>query len=87
MRYVAAYLLAVLGGKENPSASDIKKILDSVGVEVNNDNLDIVMKNLKGKNLEELIDEGSIYQFLQCNAYKILKHVHNNAQTQLAFFK
>lgn len=33
MRYVAAYLLAALGGKENPSASDIKKILDSVGIE------------------------------------------------------
>ena len=29
MRCVAAYLLAVLGGTENPSAADIKKILSS----------------------------------------------------------
>ena len=27
MRYVAAYLLAALGGNEHPSAKDIKKIL------------------------------------------------------------
>lgn len=33
MRYVAAYLLASLSGKENPNASDIKKILESVGIE------------------------------------------------------
>lgn len=33
MRYVAAYLLAALGGKESPSTGDIKKILDSVGIE------------------------------------------------------
>lgn len=33
MRYVAAYLLAALGGKETPSTGDIKKILDSVGIE------------------------------------------------------
>lgn len=33
MRYVAAYLLAALGGKERPSTGDIKKILDSVGIE------------------------------------------------------
>lgn len=28
MRYVAAYLLAVLGGNESPNAKDIKKILE-----------------------------------------------------------
>ena len=34
MRYVAAYLLAVLGGNESPAAADLTKILSSVGVEV-----------------------------------------------------
>ena len=29
MKIVAAYLLAVLGGNANPSASDLKKILSS----------------------------------------------------------
>jgi large subunit ribosomal protein LP2 len=33
MRYVAAYLLAALGGKDNPSSADIEKILSSVGIE------------------------------------------------------
>lgn len=33
MRYVAAYLLATLGGNDNPEAKDIKKILESVGIE------------------------------------------------------
>jgi len=34
MRYVAAYLLAVLGGNENPSAADIKKIPSSAASEL-----------------------------------------------------
>jgi large subunit ribosomal protein LP2 len=33
MRYVAAYLLATLGGKASPSEADIKAILSSVGIE------------------------------------------------------
>lgn len=33
MKYVSAYLMAVLGGKEEPSAKDIEKILASVGSE------------------------------------------------------
>merc|ERR1712071_7199 len=39
MRYVAAYLLAVLGGKENPSKDDITKILGSVGISVDDERL------------------------------------------------
>ena len=58
MRYVAAYLLAALGGNESPSEDDIKGILGSVGIDVDDENLGIVMKELKGKNLEELIAAG-----------------------------
>ena len=39
MRYVAAYLLATLGGKANPSKDDIIKILESVGLDVDDENL------------------------------------------------
>ncbi|OQR69485.1 60S acidic ribosomal protein P2-like [Tropilaelaps mercedesae] len=39
MRYVAAYLLAGLGGNSNPNATDIEKILSSVGIEVDKDKL------------------------------------------------
>lgn len=46
MRYVAAYLLAVLGGSENPEAKDIKKILDSVGIEADDTRLDKVQSSV-----------------------------------------
>lgn len=46
MRYVAAYLLAALGGNENPEAKDIKKILDSVGIEADDTRLDKVHSSL-----------------------------------------
>ncbi|KAJ8946141.1 hypothetical protein NQ314_008963 [Rhamnusium bicolor] len=39
MRYVAAYLLAVLGGKASPAAADLEKILGSVGVEADGERL------------------------------------------------
>lgn len=42
MRYVAAYLLAVLGGNNNPSAKDIKSILGSVGIEADDERLNKV---------------------------------------------
>lgn len=58
MRYVAAYLLAVLGGKESPVAADLEKILSSVGVEVDSTRLGKVVADLKGKSVEELIKEG-----------------------------
>nr|XP_026692658.1 60S acidic ribosomal protein P2 [Ciona intestinalis] len=59
MRYVAAYLLAALGGNESPSSSDIKNILGSVGIDVDDDKLNMVIKELKGKNLEEVIAAGN----------------------------
>lgn len=43
MRYVAAYLLAVLGGNESPTSKDLKKILDSVGIETDDERLNKVV--------------------------------------------
>lgn len=43
MRYVAAYLLAVLGGNTSPSAKDIKAILSSVGIEADDERLNKVL--------------------------------------------
>ncbi|KAH9502841.1 hypothetical protein Btru_074606 [Bulinus truncatus] len=59
MRYVAAYLLAVLGGKASPSSADIEKILSSVGIEAESDKINKIISELKGKNLEEVITAGS----------------------------
>merc|ERR1711997_1381283 len=58
-RYVAAYLLAVLGGNAAPSAADIKAIISSVGIDADSEKLDKVIAELKGKSIEELIAEGS----------------------------
>jgi len=58
MRYVAAYLLAVLGGNESPSEADVKKILSSVGIDADAESLKKVVSQLKGKNLDELMAEG-----------------------------
>lgn len=55
MRYVAAYLLAVLGGNESPTAADIEKILGSVGIDVDEEKLSKVISELKGKNISEVI--------------------------------
>lgn len=42
MRYVAAYLLAWLGGKKAPEKKDVASILESIGLDVEDDKLDKV---------------------------------------------
>jgi len=58
MRYVAAYLLAVLGGNSSPSESDLKSIIESVGVGFDEERASLVCKNLQGKDVNELIELG-----------------------------
>lgn len=58
MRHVAAYVLAVMGGNANPKAKDIKEILSSVGIEADDKSLKVVIDQLNGKNLFELMEEG-----------------------------
>merc|ERR1712168_952836 len=59
MRYVAAYLLCALGGNDSPSAAQLEKVLSSVGIEAEDDKISKIISELKGKNIEELIEEGS----------------------------
>ncbi len=59
MRYVAAYLLATLAGNQSPDLKTLEKILSSVGIETDKDKANKVINELKGKNLETLIKEGS----------------------------
>jgi large subunit ribosomal protein LP2 len=47
MRYVAAYLLAALGGNAKPSAADVKNILSSVGIDAEEDKLNKVIAELE----------------------------------------
>ena len=55
MRYVAAYLLAVLGGNSSPSTSNIKDILESVGVSFDDEKASTVCKKLEGKDINEVL--------------------------------
>merc|ERR1712220_43346 len=59
MRYVSAYLLCALGGNESPSTSDIKAVLESVGVGYDEERAEIVVNQCKGKSIAELIASGS----------------------------
>ena len=54
MKHLAAYLLLGLGGNTNPSAKDIKEVLDSVGIEADEDRLDKLLEELNGKDINEV---------------------------------
>ncbi|KAG0454937.1 hypothetical protein HPP92_024229 [Vanilla planifolia] len=58
MKVIAAYLLAVLGGNTNPSAKDIKHILASVGADAEDDRINFLLSEVKGKDITELIASG-----------------------------
>jgi len=58
MRYVAAALLTAMGGGEI-NKKNIKNLLDVVGIECDEDKINKVVEELKGKNVEELLEEGS----------------------------
>eukprot|EP00297_Palpitomonas_bilix_P019555 CAMPEP_0113898464 /NCGR_PEP_ID=MMETSP0780_2-20120614/19390_1 /TAXON_ID=652834 /ORGANISM="Palpitomonas bilix" /LENGTH=73 /DNA_ID=CAMNT_0000890323 /DNA_START=37 /DNA_END=254 /DNA_ORIENTATION=+ /assembly_acc=CAM_ASM_000599 len=58
MKLVAAYLLAVLGGKASPSAEDVKSIIASVGGEVDESRLTTLLGELNGKSLDEIFAAG-----------------------------
>lgn len=56
MKHLAAYLLLTLGGNTSPSASDIKAVLDSVGIEADDERLNTLISELKGKDIQEVCD-------------------------------
>ncbi|KAF7804322.1 60S acidic ribosomal protein P2-like [Senna tora] len=58
MKVIAAYLLAVLGGNTSPSSTDIEKILGSVGAEADSDKIELLLSEVKGKDITELIAAG-----------------------------
>ncbi|XP_014787706.1 60S acidic ribosomal protein P2 [Octopus bimaculoides] len=60
MRYVAAYLLATLGGVKQPTEADLEKILGSVGIEAEAGKMKKVISQLKDKDPATLIKEGQL---------------------------
>ncbi|KAJ5915966.1 hypothetical protein N7454_010873 [Penicillium verhagenii] len=59
MKHIAAYMLLALAGNESPSVADIKAVLSSVGIDAETDRVEKLIAELQGKNLQELIAEGS----------------------------
>lgn len=59
MKYLAAYLLLVNAGNTSPSAADIKAVLESVSIEVDDEKVSKLLSEVEGKNAEELIAEGN----------------------------
>ena len=59
MRYAAAYVLATLAGNTNPDVSTISKILGSVGIDCDNTKAQKVIDACKGKNIDQIIEEGT----------------------------
>lgn len=51
---MAAYLLLGLGGNTSPSANDIKEVLASVGVETEQARVESLLKELEGKDINEV---------------------------------
>ena len=54
MKHIAAYLLLQLGGNTSPSASDVKTLLEAVGVEADGDKLVKLVAELDGKDINEV---------------------------------
>ncbi|KAL2809993.1 60S acidic ribosomal protein P2 [Aspergillus granulosus] len=59
MKHLAAYLLLTLAGNTAPSATDIKEVLGSVGIDADEERLTQLLKELQGKDINELIAVGS----------------------------
>ncbi|KAM9930284.1 hypothetical protein OXX59_000577 [Metschnikowia pulcherrima] len=59
VKYLAAYLLLVNAGNTAPSAADVKKVLESVSIEVEEDKIEKLLAEVEGKSVEDLIAEGN----------------------------
>lgn len=54
MKHIAAYLLLQNGGNASPSAADVKSLLEVVGIEADNAQLDKLISELEGKDVNEV---------------------------------
>jgi large subunit ribosomal protein LP2 len=54
MKHLAAYLLLGLAGNTSPSSSDIKSVLESVGIDADEERLEKLLSELKGKDINEV---------------------------------
>ena len=58
MRHLSTYLMLVIGGNASPSASDVKTAMAAVGIEADDTRLNALIKDLEGKDLNEILAAG-----------------------------
>uniref|UniRef100_A0A0D9UXS2 60S acidic ribosomal protein P2A n=1 Tax=Leersia perrieri TaxID=77586 RepID=A0A0D9UXS2_9ORYZ len=58
MKFVSAYLMAVLAGNSNPTAEDLTTILESVGCEIDDERMELLLSQVSGKDITELLAAG-----------------------------
>ena len=58
MKYVAAYAMANLGGKDQPTAEDVAKILEAGGIEFDKAELKDIIARFEGHSVSDLISSG-----------------------------
>ena len=58
MKYIAAYALLVLGGKENPTAADVEKLLKEAGVAAETESIERLIAAFEGKKFNEAVAGG-----------------------------
>ena len=73
MKHLAAYLLLGLGGNASPSASDIKEVLDSVGIEADEERLEKLVSELEGKDINEVRPERIDKILIICRVEKSMR--------------
>ena len=54
MKHLAAYLLIVLGGNSSPTVEGITEVLASVGIECDTDRAETLLKELAGKDINQV---------------------------------
>merc|ERR1719223_2818 len=58
MKHFAAYALLVLGGKANPSAADVEKVLTAAGLKGDEGKVAALVAAMKDKNFHEVVAGG-----------------------------
>merc|ERR1712137_365138 len=64
-KYVAAYLMSVIGGKEQPTANDVVSILDAGGISYDAAIINTMIENIGGKSVHDIINVG-MTKFAAC---------------------
>ncbi|CAM9656222.1 unnamed protein product [Phaeothamnion confervicola] len=59
MKEVAALLLCVLGGNATPTVDDVGKVISAVGAEADADQVALMLKELDGKSIDEVVAAGT----------------------------